>query len=102
VLPGYVANHALLLSRESRSRFCFSRKAEVSRDTRSASHGSGPRTNTSNEQTITPPRSPYYKDMSAVMAQQFNANVRGAQTPAQTAENVQNGLEDIIQKAGGS
>jgi multiple sugar transport system substrate-binding protein len=54
------------------------------------------------EQTITPPRSPYYKDMSAVMAQQFNANVRGAQTPAQTAENVQNGLEDIIQKAGGS
>jgi multiple sugar transport system substrate-binding protein len=53
------------------------------------------------EQTITPPRNPYYKDMSSLMAQQFNANVRGAQTAEQTAENVQKGLEDIIQKAGG-
>ena len=51
------------------------------------------------KQTITPPKSPYYKDMSAVMAQQFNANVRGAQTPEQTAANVQKGLEDIQRKA---
>lgn len=51
------------------------------------------------KQTITPPRSPYYKDMSAVMAEQFNANVRGVQTPEQTAANVQKGLEDIQQKA---
>ena len=50
------------------------------------------------EQTVAPPKSPYYKDMSAVMGEQFNANLRGAQSPQQTAENVQNGLEQIQQK----
>jgi maltose-binding protein MalE len=54
------------------------------------------------KQTIAPPRSPYYKDMSAVMAQQFNANVRGVQTPEETAANVQKGLEDIQRKAAGA
>ncbi len=50
-------------------------------------------------QTITPPKNPYYKDMSAVMAAQFNANLRGAQTPTQTADNVQNALEAIVKKS---
>jgi multiple sugar transport system substrate-binding protein len=50
-------------------------------------------------QTITPPRSPYYKDMSTLMAAQFNAMLRGAQTPHQTAENVQSGLEKIVSQS---
>jgi multiple sugar transport system substrate-binding protein len=50
-------------------------------------------------QTITPPRSPFYKDMSTVMAAQFNAMLRGAQTPEQTAHNVQSGLEKIVSQS---
>jgi multiple sugar transport system substrate-binding protein len=33
------------------------------------------------EQTTTPPISPYYKDMSAAMAKQFNANILGNAPP---------------------
>ena len=51
-------------------------------------------------ETVTPPQSPYYKDMSAAMAAQFQANLLGKVTPAQAADNVQAQLEQIIKRAG--
>ena len=36
-------------------------------------------------QTVTPPKSPFYKDMSAAMATQFQANLLGHTTPEQAA-----------------
>jgi multiple sugar transport system substrate-binding protein len=49
-------------------------------------------------ETITPPKSPYYKDMSAAMAAQFQANLLGKVTPTQAAENVQTQLEQIVKR----
>jgi multiple sugar transport system substrate-binding protein len=49
-------------------------------------------------ETITPPKSPYYKDMSTAMAAQFQANVLGKVTPTQAAENVQTQLEQIVKR----
>jgi multiple sugar transport system substrate-binding protein len=51
-------------------------------------------------QTVAPPKNPYYKDMSAAMAAQFQSNVLGKVTPEQAANNVQTQLEQIIQRAG--
>jgi multiple sugar transport system substrate-binding protein len=51
-------------------------------------------------QTITPPKSPFYSDMSALMAEQFNKNLRGVISPAQAAEAVQTGLESIVKRGG--
>ncbi|HVO55066.1 MAG TPA: ABC transporter substrate-binding protein [Solirubrobacterales bacterium] len=51
-------------------------------------------------QTVTPPKSPYYADMSAVMAEQFNKSLSGASSPADAAEAVQSGLESIINRGG--
>jgi multiple sugar transport system substrate-binding protein len=51
-------------------------------------------------QTIAPPKSPYYKDMSTAMAAQFQANLLGKSTPAQAADNVQTKLEQIIKRGG--
>ena len=50
-------------------------------------------------QTVTPPVSPYYEDMSHAMSKEFNASLRGAETPEQAAQNVQQQLEAIV-KAG--
>jgi multiple sugar transport system substrate-binding protein len=49
--------------------------------------------------TTTPPVSPYYSDMSLVMAEQWNANVLGNVTPEEAASNVKDQLEAIIAKA---
>jgi ABC-type glycerol-3-phosphate transport system substrate-binding protein len=51
-------------------------------------------------ETITPPKTPYYKDMSSAMAAQFQANLLGRATPAQAAGNVQTQLEQILKRAG--
>ena len=52
------------------------------------------------EQTTTPPVSPYYKDLSAAMAKQFNANVLGSAPPEQVAEDLQAELTSIVERAG--
>ena len=51
-------------------------------------------------QTVTPPKSPYYADMSAVMAEQFNKSLSGATSPADAAAAIQSGLESIISRGG--
>ncbi len=53
------------------------------------------------EQTTTPPVSPYYSDLSAAMAKQFNANVLGREPAEQIAEDLQSELTSIIERAGG-
>jgi multiple sugar transport system substrate-binding protein len=50
-------------------------------------------------QTVTPPVSPYYQDMSRVMSREFNKSLRGDSTPEQAAQTVQQQLEAIV-KAG--
>ncbi len=42
------------------------------------------------------PASPYYSDMSLVMAEQFNANLTGNSTPEETAANLQQELQNIV------
>lgn len=49
--------------------------------------------------TTTPPVSPYYSDMSLVMAEQWNANILGNVTPEEAAANVKEELESIISRA---
>lgn len=51
-------------------------------------------------QTVTPPKSPYYADMSSVMSEQFNKSLSGATDPADAASAVQGGLESIISRGG--
>ncbi|AHY47052.1 Bacterial extracellular solute-binding protein [Rubrobacter radiotolerans] len=52
-------------------------------------------------QNATPrPTSPYYSDMSLVMAEQFNANVTGNATPEQVAQRTQEELQSIIDQGG--
>ncbi len=51
-------------------------------------------------QTITPPQSPYYADMSQVMATQFNANLQGTTSPAAAAEQIQKQLTQIVNSGG--
>jgi multiple sugar transport system substrate-binding protein len=50
-------------------------------------------------QMITPPVSPYYKDMSAVMATEFNACLRGVSSPEETAKTLQERLRAILEQA---
>lgn len=50
-------------------------------------------------QTTTPPITPYYGDVSAAMSTQFNASLRGAETPADAAEGLQQKLDQIVQLA---
>lgn len=47
------------------------------------------------------PLSPYYSDMSLRMAEQFNNNLKGEQTPAQTVQNLQQSLTEIVEQAQG-
>lgn len=49
-------------------------------------------------QTTTPPVSPYYSDLSAAMAKQFNANVLGRKPADQIAEDLQNELTSVIDR----
>ncbi len=51
-------------------------------------------------QAVTPPKSPYYGDMSAIMAEQFNKSLSGAISPADAAEEIQSGLESIVSRGG--
>jgi len=51
-------------------------------------------------ETVTPPKSPYYSDMSALMAEQFNKSLTGATSPAEAASEIQSGLESIISRGG--
>ncbi len=48
-------------------------------------------------QTVTPPQSPYYADMSHVMATQFNACLKGAATPEEAAQQLQTQLTQILE-----
>jgi multiple sugar transport system substrate-binding protein len=50
-------------------------------------------------ETVTPPKNPYYKDMSTAMAAQFQANLLGHVTPEQAANNVQTQVEQIVKRA---
>jgi multiple sugar transport system substrate-binding protein len=50
--------------------------------------------------TTTPPVSPYYADMSAAMAEQFNANILGDTSPEDAAAAMQEALESIIERGG--
>jgi multiple sugar transport system substrate-binding protein len=52
------------------------------------------------QETVAPPKNPFYKDMSTAMAAQFQANVLGKVTPEQAAGNVQTKLEQIIKRGG--
>ena len=47
------------------------------------------------------PLSPYYSDMSLRMAEQFNNNLKGEQTPEQTVETLQQQLTQIVEQAQG-
>ena len=51
-------------------------------------------------QTITPPKSAFYADMSHLLATQFNANLRLATTPQAAADAIQTGLEQIVKRQG--
>ncbi len=51
-------------------------------------------------QTVTPPKSPFYSDMSALMAEQFNESLSGATSPSDAASEIQSGLESIISRGG--
>lgn len=50
-------------------------------------------------QTTTPPITPYYGDVSTAMSTQFNASLRGAQSPSEAAGELQDKLEQIVQLA---
>jgi multiple sugar transport system substrate-binding protein len=50
--------------------------------------------------TTTPPVSPYYSDMSLVMAKAFNGNILSDTTPEETASKLKGELETIIRKGG--
>ncbi len=50
-------------------------------------------------QTTTPPITPYYGDVSSAMSTQFNASLRGAQSPSEAAGELQDKLEQIVQLA---
>lgn len=52
------------------------------------------------ENTTTPPVSPYYADMSLVMAEKFNANILGDVEPQQAAEQIKEQLDSIISRGG--
>jgi multiple sugar transport system substrate-binding protein len=52
------------------------------------------------EQTTTPPVSPYYSDLSAAMAKQFNANVLGSASPEDVAETLGSELTSMIERGG--
>ncbi len=45
------------------------------------------------------PLSPYYSDMSLVMAEQFNACVKGAKSPQETAGTLEEDLQEIVDQA---
>ena len=45
------------------------------------------------------PLSPYYSDMSLVMAEQFNASVKGAKSPEEAASTLDNRLQEIVEQA---
>jgi multiple sugar transport system substrate-binding protein len=45
------------------------------------------------------PVSPYYSDMSLRMAEQFNASLRGATSPEQAVQTLQDSLQDIVEQA---
>ncbi|TCJ20625.1 extracellular solute-binding protein, partial [Rubrobacter taiwanensis] len=47
------------------------------------------------------PVSPYYSDMSLVLAAEFNASLRGAKSPEEAAQTSQSELERIIEQGGG-
>jgi multiple sugar transport system substrate-binding protein len=51
-------------------------------------------------ETVTPPKSPFYADMSAVMAEQFSESLSGATSPADAADEIQSGLESIVSRGG--
>jgi multiple sugar transport system substrate-binding protein len=50
-------------------------------------------------ETTTPPITPYYGDVSKVLSTEFNANLRGASSPSETADKLQSELEQIIERA---
>jgi len=52
------------------------------------------------EQTTTPPVSPYYADLSAAMAKQFNANILGSAPSEKVAEDLQAQLTSIVERGG--
>ena len=43
--------------------------------------------------------SPYYSDMSLVMAEQFNASVKGARSPEEAADTLDDRLQEIVEQA---
>ena len=45
------------------------------------------------------PLSPYYSDMSLVMAEQFNASVKGTKSPEGAAETLDDRLQEIVEQA---
>jgi multiple sugar transport system substrate-binding protein len=45
------------------------------------------------------PLSPYYSDMSLVMAEQFNACVKGAKSPQEAAGTLDRELQEIVDSA---
>jgi trehalose/maltose transport system substrate-binding protein len=45
------------------------------------------------------PLSPYYSDMSLVMAEQFNANVKGTKSPEGAANTLDDRLQEIVEQA---
>jgi multiple sugar transport system substrate-binding protein len=51
-------------------------------------------------QTVTPPKSPYYADMSDIMAEQFNEALTGSTSPSEAAAEIQSGLESIVNRGG--
>jgi len=51
-------------------------------------------------QTTTPPVSPFYADMSRLMAERFNASLRGTTSPGDAAAKLQDDLSAIVAKGG--
>jgi multiple sugar transport system substrate-binding protein len=51
------------------------------------------------QSTKSRPVSPYYSDMSLVMAEQFNASLKGDVTPEQAVQNLQEELTKIVEQA---